>query len=353
MTNRESISEAAMEVVGLSALSTARMSAVVLAATFLTVSGLSSSSAFAQSSDSAAGETKAAISDVIDEADKSETDKADELITNRMLRAQTGSLSKWSLSTSFSYQGGTLDGPFKATRPNITGAAGTEAVSFLAGSLGVRYRISAVDSATLGIGLRMLTPFQSTTFEDARNNFDFTNPGLSYTRLSRLGPIQSVSRVGTTVYTTAWDRNIGRVTTLGASQTLLAEIGQATGLQAGVLLAVDASFHDKRDEIVEVRRGVFDRAATQQSDYGFGVYPFLEYVINDRFNLRTISGVWVYEHARDEENPFVFSRNSVYQSVGLGISVTRDVFLYPNLQFIPQDISWDRTNVGVTATVNL
>jgi len=43
----------------------------------------------------------------------------------------------------------------------------------------------------------------------------------------------------------------------------------------------------------------------------------------------------------------------VYQSVGLGISVTRDIFLYPNIQFIPSDIRSDRTNIAMSASINI
>ena len=70
-------------------------------------------------------------------------------------------------------------------------------------------------------------------------------------------------------------------------------------------------------------------------------------------NLRTISGLWVYDHLRSERDNFTFAKNKIYQSVGLGISVTRDIYLYPNVQFLPEDIRSDLTNVALSANINV
>jgi hypothetical protein len=39
--------------------------------------------------------------------------------------------------------------------------------------------------------------------------------------------------------------------------------------------------------------------------------------------------------------------------MGIGYSVTRDIYLYPNLQFAPEQISAQHTNVAINATINL
>jgi hypothetical protein len=88
------------------------------------------------------------------------------------------------------------------------------------------------------------------------------------------------------------------------------------------------------------------------SDSVSGLYPAAEYEINDTYNLRTVFGFQVYEQLRRQDDS-TFNKRKVYQSVGLGISVTRDVFLYPNIQFIPSDIRSDRTNVAISANINV
>jgi hypothetical protein len=50
-------------------------------------------------------------------ATASQTDEADQLITNRQLRAISGSLSRISMNTSWSYSAGAIDAPFNVVRP--------------------------------------------------------------------------------------------------------------------------------------------------------------------------------------------------------------------------------------------
>jgi hypothetical protein len=68
--------------------------------------------------------------------------------------------------------------------------------------------------------------------------------------------------------------------------------------------------------------------------------------------LRTVFGWQVYQQTRRDDT-WTFEKRKVYQSLGTGISVTRDIFLYPNIQFIPSDIRSDRTNIGLSAYINL
>ena len=42
-----------------------------------------------------------------------------------------------------------------------------------------------------------------------------------------------------------------------------------------------------------------------------------------------------------------------YQSVGIGWVASRDVWIYPNIQFIPDNLDIKNTNVGVSATINM
>jgi hypothetical protein len=66
-------------------------------------------------------------------------------------------------------------------------------------------------------------------------------------------------------------------------------------------------------------------------------------------NFRTVANVWTYEMYPVEG----LVHDAYTESVGIGCSVTRDIFLYPNIQFTPGNISANLTNVGLTATINL
>lgn len=300
--------------------------------------------------DDEAGESRIQMQEVApSELERGEN--VDEIITNRRLRADTGATSKYSISTSWSYSGATIKDPGNRTRPNITSASNTPTMASLSGSIAGKYSVSSTDALNAGFGLRMFMPFHENPTEDrvtppgaeediARN--DIYNPYLQYQKVYRMAGMQNVTRLTTTAYTTDFSRRNGYVAGLGFQHIMIKDLG-ASGASAGLLIGTEYNVFDK-----------FDLASrTRSADYYIGFYPFFEYVINDTLNFRTISGVWVYDHYRSESRALTFSKNTIYQSVGLGISVTRDIYIYPNVQFIPEDLRDDRTNVAVSANINV
>lgn len=274
-------------------------------------------------------------------------DEADQLITNRRLRADSGSLSKWSASMYFNYQGGSLAEPGSPERPNIVNGADALTLQNLTGEVGVRYRLTAVDSLTLSTGLFMTTPFHGTIDTDNANlkkNFDenhqklnVSDPSIKYNHLAKVFGVQSVSLIKPTWITNNQQREAGYQASLLLSQTFMKDVGQ-TGFSFGVgLQSLIYSFHNDNQAL---------------STNVTGIYPAAEYVINDTFNVRTVFGWQVYEQFRSQDSD-TFVKRKVYQSVGLGISVSRDIFLYPNIQYIPSDIRSDRTNLAISANINM
>jgi len=80
----------------------------------------------------------------------------------------------------------------------------------------------------------------------------------------------------------------------------------------------------------------------------------LEYRINDTFNLRTVTFLLSYEHTlASHADMTTWTKDKVTQSCGVGISITRDVFLYPNLQFIPDQLRGKDTNVALSTNINM
>ncbi|BEV68389.1 hypothetical protein Bb109J_c1809 [Bdellovibrio bacteriovorus] len=99
-----------------------------------------------------------------------------------------------------------------------------------------------------------------------------------------------------------------------------------------------------------IAKGSFDVAGDSRYDYGVGLFPFAEYAFNDDYSFRTVFGY--FQFAKYEEQGDLIQMEP-YQSMGVGISVTRDIYVYPNVQFTPKDIRADRTNVAVSANLNL
>jgi hypothetical protein len=267
---------------------------------------------------------------------------ADEVITNRKLRAETGAKKMFSFSTSLEYKGGSIEKPFAAERPNIKGAVGEPTDVSLNGSLGIKFRLSNLQSLNFGVGVGVAKPFHSDEEKSFNDRSYIDDPGLSYQLLSKFWGIQSVSSLGASAYTSDFLRKLGYAWGVSASEILIYDFG-GSAFSVGSSFVVSRNFFDS-DKL---------EALSNQSDYGFGVYPFMEYVINDTFNLRTLSGVWVYEHTRETYDYWTFHKNKIYQSFGLGISVTRDLYLYPNVQFLPEDPGSDKTNVALAITLNL
>jgi hypothetical protein len=275
------------------------------------------------------------------------SDDADLVITNRKMRAESGSKSRFSVASSLEYSAGTLDRPLASTRPNIRAATGTTDVARLAGTIGVKYSLNSTDALRLGIGIRWITPFEGGTPTGYNGSeTDADNPVLTYQKMFRwLGGVQTVLQAGPTLYTASNLRNNGFLANWNLSLNNAYDLGKS-GFTAGMLTQAGFSQFDKDSVNGRSVLGI-------QSDYYVGAYPFIEYVINDRFNIRTISGLFVYEHLRNQPSNLTFMKNKVYQSVGLGISVSRDIFLYPNIQFIPGDVRSDNTNLALSANINV
>lgn len=273
-------------------------------------------------------------------------DKADQLITNRRLRADSGSLSLWSVSSSFNYQGGSLAYPIDAKRPNIVNGADALTLQNLTGDIGVKYRAHPLLSVTLSTGLFMTTPFHDSIHTDSlklKENFDenhqkitINDPLMKLTYLNKFGFLQSVTNFKLTLITNNQQKLDGYLWSYYFSQNFMHQVGETRFSYGANFSAQLYSFSRENDSL---------------TDRVMGVYPAFEYEINETLNFRTAFGTFVYQHLRNAQGS-TYIKRTVYQSLGLGISLSRDVFLYPNIQYIPSDVRGDRTNLALTANIN-
>ena len=274
------------------------------------------------------------------------TDKnIDDLITNANLRALSGSKSRWSISSSFTYDGGTVSTPFAEGRPDISGGSGISTDTDINALLNVKYNLDKQNSLLLGFGVRKMAPFvssgpSSAFYAHGGKDFDAYDPSLTYQYIYKLGPIQSVLQVGLVHYTREDIRspkgNNGNLNNgLSFDQENIYEIGK-THISVGA--SVGFAGNTPTD------------SAGDYSQYQFWIDPYLEYQITEMINFRTVANVWTYESYKQKSGVV---RDTFTESVGLGFSITRDIFLYPNVQFLPEDTSLKLTNVGLSATINL
>ena len=276
------------------------------------------------------------------------TDEADQAITNRRLRATEGSLSKWSISSFWNYQGGSVNDPTEPERPNIVNGGNVQTLQSLSGEVGVKYRLTKLDALTFSTGVFMTTPFHSKiddnsnlkpAFDENSRKLNVQDPFLKYAHLDKIWGIQSITTVQGKLITNNQLSQRRFRSELLLSQNFMKDAGKS-GFSYGA--AIMGYFYDFRDSVKQ-------DGLTEQL---LGIYPQAEYVINDTYNLRTVFGWQVYENVRGQPSD-TYTKRKVYQSVGLGISVARDLFFYPNIQFIPSNLRDDVTNIALQMNWNI
>jgi len=278
--------------------------------------------------------------------DKKKKDKngndIDKDVTNPRLRAVSGSKSKWSMTFGLTYNGGALNNPFGLKRPDIYGNPENETLTSFGGSISGRYRLNKKNSFTLGFGFGYLAPFRDDG-DSNRDQLNVSNPGVGYNRVEKLGMFQLVSSLdyvfGTSVVFK--EQNLQGFLSLGI--TVLTNFNESR-FNLGLAFSYTPFFY--KDDPVP-----FDTRTT----YSIGFYPFFEFEFTKVWYFRTVLGFLNYEHVRSDidGSPFSMTTAPHYISVGIGIAITRDIYLYPNVQFLPKDFSVDNTNFAFTATINV
>lgn len=314
------------------------------------------SSTTAQKAEAAStGETAVKLESVKPkEPTKGSENDIDQEITNAKLRAESGSKSKFSGSLNISYLGGSLETPLADVRPNPTNQANPPIVR-AAGDVAVRYRVNKNQSLTLGVGVSLDKPFQ----EAKRGNI--SDPNLNYNYAGKIGSVQSIGSASVSYATQDEEVTIGQTATAGLGEVLMAEVG-GSKLSLGLAMDVSYTYFTKLNEVVTVS-GHKGTAGDFQTDYQFAVYPLVEYAFTDNVQLRTVFRPWMYEHSPYEAGT-TFAKRPWTQSIGIGVAVTRDIYLYPNFQYNWEDwrgnnFNWfsepvrKNSTVGLAATINM
>ena len=255
----------------------------------------------------------------------------DEEITNAKLRASTGSKSLFSMQSEFDYLGGSVKSPLSDERPQLTpGTVAADDVK-LTGKISGKYRMTDHDNLNLGVGIGWTKPAHT------GQHGQVENPYLGYTRLFKTGPIQNVI-TGTAYYYTA-DRNVNdqKLRSEGdIDWNFLYTVGSSK-LQIGIDIAYGREFYSQ-----------LMPGSVQDS---IGADPYAEYALTDRYTIRTVYNGGNYFNTGGASSTFV--RDDQQESLGVGISLTRDIYLYPNVQWVWADMTSDKTNLALYAYINL
>lgn len=272
-------------------------------------------------------------------------------ITNTKLRAESGSKSKWSVKADIGYNGGNLEAPFSPVRPNYSGISSQDNSTSISGTIAVAYRLSSRDSFRAGTGVLILTPFQD-TLEDLGNSrgqrkTDISNPYIEYSRSLKIGGWQNIFDTSYTHVTQSAYTNAHYIGTWDINHTAMYKVGETEWELGGNIDFNYTFFEDSKDP-----SDTLYNPESGRSDYTVALYPVAEYAFNERYSFRTVFRFLTFDHYRSDQS-VTFYRELYTQSVGLGIAVTRDIYLYPNMQFAPEHLSPERTNIGLNTTINI
>lgn len=283
-----------------------------------------------------ASQSKAKLKDV---KEKKDVGDIDEEITNPRLRQSIGSKSRYSMSVGVSYLGSSVETPLEQTRPNLYGDEGVQLENSLGGSVSARYRWTPKDSVFVGAGWSMFSPFLG----DPEPNF--SDPSVTYNRAFKAIGLQNSLSVGFDVGTSIPSQDINQIGSLFVTHTVLKTF-QTFPITIGVSASVAGyGFSgDVADQAINDNRTSFLAA----------LYPFSEIMINDRFSFRTVYGFFNFRNLDGSDGDITeWDRRPHYMSFGLNTSITRDILLYPSVQINPENLTPGRTNVGLSASLNI
>lgn len=326
--------------------------------------GFGASHVFAQSSASSTSSTSTtgqinSSTQSIEEMKKSigqdDAAKVDDEITNARMRADLGAAKKYSFNASLAYNGSTLADPTNELRPNIVaGATNFDDSTSLSGSIGATYRKDKNNAFGAGVALLVYTPFAGdwtrqeiddpTEPGQTVDRVNISNPFVSYTHSRRFGDIQSVSRISLTNFTEpVFVRQSGMMGSLGFSQTLATQAGGWTlGTYInGSIPIYEASLNPTQESNETLIR--------------LGLIPFVEYQFTDKIGWRAVFNYFLWDYLKNGSNrgQASYRFNTPQNSTGIMFSASRDVWIYPNVQFLPFNMRSDLTNWGLSTIINL
>lgn len=257
----------------------------------------------------------------------------DKEITDSKLKAESGSLSRFSLKFSLSYFGPPVGDLSNRNQPNPDGSVGVYATS-LGGSISGRYRFDGKSALSLGTGVSALTPFHGIERTDVKTPF------VSYDRNSRWGDLQARNSYGVSVTTIPNYRDIGQYGTLSYDNSLVYNLG-ASGFAVGVDSSLSYFLYE---------RDYFKKDG-KASRYVLGFYPQVKYNFSDKVNVYTSVAMNFWNPRFAEQTDILNKKLSA--RLGMGVSITRDIYFAPYLNFYPERLTADTTTLSFSTIFSI
>ncbi len=259
----------------------------------------------------------------------------DREITDIKLKADSGSLSKYSLKFNLSYYGPTFGNLSAREQPNPDNSSGPTSTA-LSGTIGMRYRTSSQTAFSLGTGLKSIHPLQGS------DRTDVSTPYLNYEITSRTDSgIQMRNSFGGSYVTLPEWRKVGEVAAATYDFASIYNFG-SSGFAAGIDGNLNYYFYD-RSYIPT------DKTPSRGS---VQVFPTVKYNISDKLNVTTSTTLtWI--SPRDRSNETILLNRTVSQRLGLGYAITREIYIFPYATILPSRLAWDMTSINMSTSFSI
>jgi hypothetical protein len=256
-------------------------------------------------------------------------------ITDSKMRADVGSMSRYSFKFDFRYMGSAIETPFGKERPNPDHVYRPNATQ-LGGFFTGRYRLDSSSSMGMGTGINALHPFHGT------DRMDVSTPYLSYDLFSRHDDFQLRNTFLGNYETVPTYKDIGIVGGFNYIFSIVRELG-TSGFAAGVDTTLYYKFFGR-----EYR----EKDGWDSVRYTVGLSPSLKYNFSDRINTYTNLMI-IYSNPRRLDNSFAIWTQTITQNFGMGYAFTKDVYFAPYISVFPNKLAWNNTSVNFSTTFSV
>ncbi len=302
----------------------------LVALSFLASSTVHAADASSTSS-SAGGNLKTELSEIA--PNRKFTDEHE--ITDIKIRADAGSLSKYSFRFNLSFFGPTFGDISAKEQPNPDGSAGPYSTA-LSGTIGMRYRTSSQTSLSLGTGLKAIHPLQGA------DRFDVSTPYLSYDMTKRTeSGIQMRNSFGVSYVTLPEYTKLGEVAGANYDFSSIYNIG-ASGYAVGVDTSLSYFYYTRKYQ-------PSDKSASRG---GVQIFPTAKYNFTDKLNVTTSTAL-SWTSPRDRANESILLNRSISQRLGVGYAISRDIYVFPYVTIYPSHMAWDMTTMNISTSFSV
>ncbi len=269
----------------------------------------------------------------------------DKRITDLELKAQAGSLSRYSMKFDLGYNGPAVNRLYDPQRPNPDNRPVVNRTN-IAGFIGARYRLSPDAALNASTGVRWFSPYHQVMGEHVEKprrekDYEVGNPQLSYDRTYPVSGAQLRSSIKESVTTELNYQQRGQFANTQLGQAAKYNLGTSRVIVGGII-NLDF-FHYNRE---------YRTSDGRVSNYYLNLIPSLEYKILDNLNFNTSVG-YPYANLRSFGSWWTWEHQLSTWRVGVGWGITREIYINPYVNFFAESPAFNTASLSLNTVFSM